>query len=218
MINTFIFDLEGVIIDSRSANQKTWKDFFDHHNIKLSQQEINQITSDVTAEEVIAKYLKPESQEELQELANQRSRLFKHKYQTKISLVPGIKKFLELSYKLNLNLGIATTSKREYVSKSLYIWGLNRYFSAIITKEQVELGKPNPQIYTKAAQALRTTPQQSLVFEDSQSGVIAANQADMKVIFVETSQSAAVLSQELKIEAAIPNFSNQFPHSFLSKV
>ena len=62
--------------------------------------------------------------------------------------------------------------------------GLGPYFSAIITGDQVEHSKPDPEIYLLACQALGTDPEHTIAVEDSRNGILSAHSAGMPVIMV----------------------------------
>jgi beta-phosphoglucomutase len=66
-------------------------------------------------------------------------------------------------------------------------------FEAIIDGSRVSKGKPNPQIFLKAAAGLNAKPEECVVFEDSLAGIQAANAAGMKVVAITTSHPAAEL-------------------------
>ena len=65
---------------------------------------------------------------------------------------------------------------------------VRHYFDVITSSDQVEKGKPAPDVYLKTAQRLNVEPEQCMVFEDSPSGLAAGVAADMKVIVVPQSE------------------------------
>lgn len=81
---------------------------------------------------------------------------------------------------------LATMSHREQASRVLDILNLTICFDFIATRDDVEKGKPDPEIYHLVASSLEVEPEQCLVFEDSVSGVTAALAAGMHVIAVST--------------------------------
>jgi len=71
--------------------------------------------------------------------------------------------------------------------------GVHRYFEVIVTADDVRRGKPDPEVYLRAAAGLRVPPTECLVFEDSVVGVHAARTAGMRVIGLTTAHSAREL-------------------------
>lgn len=87
-------------------------------------------------------------------------------------------------------LALATSSGRYYTSLVLANLGLEKYFDAVVTANDVQQAKPAPDVYLKAAALLETKPAKCLVFEDAAHGVKAAKSAGMKVVAVTTGSSS----------------------------
>jgi HAD superfamily hydrolase (TIGR01509 family) len=102
-----------------------------------------------------------------------------------IPLKPGLMELLQYLAARNIPAGIATSSDREYAAVSLRAAGLDaRRFAHIVTGEQVEKGKPAPDIYLEAARRLGVDPARSLVLEDSDAGIVSASEAGMIAVIV----------------------------------
>jgi beta-phosphoglucomutase-like phosphatase (HAD superfamily) len=97
---------------------------------------------------------------------------------------PGVMELLALLDELGLPHGLATSTRREPALECLLPLGLDLRFSAIVTGDEVEHGKPAPDIYLKAAERLGIDPKHCLALEDSEPGAIAAASAGMRVIIV----------------------------------
>ena len=78
-------------------------------------------------------------------------------------------------------MALATSSPRDKVEQSIGECGLTDYFAAMLTRDDVENCKPDPEIYQKALQKLDLPPEQCLVVEDSSIGIAAAKAAGIKV-------------------------------------
>src|SRR5690606_11962437 len=79
------------------------------------------------------------------------------------------------------------------ITTSLEALGLSRYFSALITAEDVHVGKPDPEVFLLAAAAIARSPEHCIVFEDAPVGIEAARAAGMKVVGVATTHGPDVL-------------------------
>lgn len=84
--------------------------------------------------------------------------------------------------KSNIKMGIASMSSRKNIDLIISKLKMNLFFEVILSGENVTLGKPNPEIYLKAAEKLNLKPNQCLVIEDSFNGSQAAAAAGMKCI------------------------------------
>jgi beta-phosphoglucomutase-like phosphatase (HAD superfamily) len=85
---------------------------------------------------------------------------------------------------------IASSTSRENIDTVLAILGWEARFQAIVSARDVTRGKPDPEVFLKAAHLLEVSPAQCVVFEDAFVGLIAARAARMKCIGVATTHSA----------------------------
>lgn len=86
----------------------------------------------------------------------------------------------------NCKIGLATMSYCEQASRVLEILGLEDIFDFVATRDDVENGKPDPEIYLMVAKELDVIPSECLAIEDSPAGVEAALNAGMQVVAVST--------------------------------
>src|SRR5205814_7593621 len=99
----------------------------------------------------------------------------------RIGLFPSTRSVLEELRQMNLRLAVATSSVSASARPFLDRHALTLLFETIITGEEVEHGKPQPDIYLRAAEKLAVAPDACLVIEDSLSGIAAARAAQMRV-------------------------------------
>lgn len=110
-------------------------------------------------------------------------------YQTKVPLKPGAGEFLKRMEEQGIRMGIATSNSRELALAALDALHIRKYFSAVITSDEVRKGKPEPDVFLKAAEELQVPPEACLVFEDIPNGIRAGKRAGMSVCAVEDSFS-----------------------------
>jgi len=102
-----------------------------------------------------------------------------------IPLKPGLTELLEYLARQGIAVAIATSSDQEYTAFSLKAAGLDiRKFAHVVTGEQVEKGKPAPDIYLEAARRLGVSPARTLAIEDSDAGILSASGAGMISVMV----------------------------------
>ena len=109
-----------------------------------------------------------------------RSRADAHGINTK----PGLLELLAFAEKNNLRVAVATSSDAEYTKFTLGRAGLDDRFEVLVTGDEVQRGKPNPDIYLEAARRLAVEPEQCVALEDSEAGIIAASSAGMVALMV----------------------------------
>ena len=100
-------------------------------------------------------------------------------------------------------MAIGSSTHRLNIETSLEILGLRRHFLALVTAEDVSHGKPDPEVFLKAAAALGKAPSACVVFEDAPVGIEAALAGGMSVVGVSTTHSAAGLSRAHAVVARL---------------
>ena len=119
--------------------------------------------------------------------------------------VPGAPAFVGSVARTGTACAVATSASREDARHVLDALGLADRFGAVVTAEDVSRGKPDPEVYLRAARAIGVAPPACLVFEDAVVGVKAARDAGMRVIGVTTAHSGDEL-RAAGAECAIAHF------------
>lgn len=99
-------------------------------------------------------------------------------------LKPGALELMAELDELGAPYGLATSSRRPWVERHFAAHGLTQRFAAVVTRQDVLNGKPDPEPYLKAAAALGRAPQNVLAIEDSHPGVRAAHAAGCMTVMV----------------------------------
>ena len=99
-----------------------------------------------------------------------------------MSLKSGAKELLQYLTSNNYKIGLATSSKRERAETILEMNNVYQYFDSLTYTNEVKNGKPHPDIFLKASEKLSVSPEECLVLEDSEAGIEAGYQANMRVI------------------------------------
>jgi len=176
-----IFDMDGVIIDSEPLHLKIEREIVEEYGGRLSSKEYEEFvgTSDYHMWSSLKRRynLKP-SVEELIMLKKQRLA----ENIDKIELVDNFFEFMLKLYKREYLLALASSNNRKIINLVMDKFNLNKYIRISISGEEVLKGKPDPEIFLKAAKKLDVSPDCCLVIEDSHAGVQAAKAAGMKCI------------------------------------
>src|SRR5260221_7240673 len=101
--------------------------------------------------------------------------------------IQGLSHFIQKLKEKHIKVALATAANAENRSLILNGLGCHNTFDVIVGDEHIQKGKPDPEIYIKAAEQLHVHPTECLVFEDAPLGVLSAQKAGMKVIGVLTS-------------------------------
>jgi|ERR1043166_2335790 len=117
----------------------------------------------------------------VEELMRRRGEIATEFFANRIGLFPSAKNTLEELRKMNVKLAVATSSVSASARPFLDRHQLTNFFEVIVSGDEIERGKPAPDIYLRAAEKLSITPAECLVIEDSLSGIAAAKAANMPV-------------------------------------
>lgn len=184
MIKGIIFDFDGLIIDTETPQYRVFNDIFLDYDSELPlsiwQLEVGTASTFNSFDLLESQINRKVNQAELRK----RTRM---KIKSALEYAPireGVIEFLNEAKKLNLKIGLASSSNYTWVSNHLKRVGLYHYFECIKTSDDVDKVKPDPDLYIKTAKCLGLRPEQCLAFEDSANGAKAAKDAKMKCIVV----------------------------------
>lgn len=190
MFKAVIFDMNGVIINDERIHQESWRQYCQKHGFSLTEEEFKQKVFGRTEKEILEYLYKREiTPEELQKDSDERVALSIQIFEPQLKIMDGLDTLLENLYQQNIPLAIATSSRNKYLNFILDGLNIRKYFKVIVTAQDITKGKPDPEIYVKAAEQLGINPQDCIVFEDTISGITSAKAAGMKVIGVATTHS-----------------------------
>src|SRR5258707_90052 len=210
----FVFDMDGVIVDTNPYHKIALRQFAEKYGYSLSEEElIKKIYGRTNKEWIPNLFGRSLSVEEVQMFGEEKEKLFRDLYEKDIKEVAGLTRFLEGAQQLNIQMAIGTSAPRSNVDYVLKHTGIGKYFSVILDESHVTHGKPNPEIYINCAVALKFPPSQCIVFEDSLSGVAAARAAGCQVVGVATTHS----SEELGTKVVIKDFTQITPTELIQK-
>ena len=116
-----------------------------------------------------------------EELMRQRGEIAPDFFANRVDLFPSAKTTLEQLREMKLALAVATSSVSASARPLLERTGIRSLFSVVITGDEVQQGKPHPDIYLRAAKKLGISPEACLVIEDSLAGIAAGKAANMRV-------------------------------------
>ena len=178
----FIFDLDGVIVDTAKYHFLAWQKIAQALNINFTHEhnELLKGVSRVRSLDIILELGNVQASQEdkdkwlLQKNEDYLSYLVD---MNESEILPGISKILKFLKEKNQGIALGSASKnaRPILEKT----GIISYFDVIVDGNDVTNAKPDPEVFLKAAQLLNIDPKNAIVFEDSVAGIQAANIAEM---------------------------------------
>lgn len=214
-INAFIFDMDGVLIDSYAMHKKALELTAKEYGFIVSEDEFVSIFGKTSYEGMKSlKYCKDWSDEKIYEFNEKQDGKFRELFKKNPKFIDGALDFIKKLYDKKFLIGIGTSAPRENAIAFVDVIGSNGYFKSIITGDDVKKGKPDPEIYIKCSSALSQKPENCLVFEDSVMGIKSAKSAGMKVIGLTTTHNEKELSEA---DFIINNFKDKRLYDYLEK-
>ena len=191
-----VFDMDGTILDSMGM----WQDIDRRYLARFGKEAPADLQRRIEGFSVpeTARYFKeafgiPDGTDEIIAAWNEMAR---EEYLYVLQLKPGAEEYLRRLHEGGILLGIATTNYRDLTEACLRRLGILDLFDAVVTSAEIEKGKPDPEIFLKAAQAMGLSPGDCIVFEDLPTGLLAGKRAGMKTVAVYDPAAAAVDGQK----------------------
>ncbi len=185
MINTVLFDMDGLLLDTEPLWGESMLRVAKKHGIPIGPDRFKETTGlriYEVCEYWAVKY--PWQGSTATEVADEILDDIIATSKEKGSVLRGVKKALALLKDNNYKIGLASSSSLRMIEELVSHFEIKHYFDAITSADASELGKPHPAVFLDCAAELGSTPLQCAVLEDSVNGMIAGKAARMKVIVV----------------------------------
>jgi HAD superfamily hydrolase (TIGR01509 family) len=176
-----IFDLDGVLADSEPWWNQIDAKLLAEHGISY-RGEYHQNVLGVSYRLAVEFYKNAfHISAPVEELMRRRGQIAIDFFANRVGLFPSAKTTLEQLSEMKLRLALATSSVSASACPFLERTGIRSLFGVVVTGDEVQRGKPHPDIYVQTAKNLGVAPGACLVIEDALAGVTAAKAADMRV-------------------------------------
>lgn len=187
MIKAVIFDMDGLMIDSEPIQSKSFEAVLKEYGVVPEYQKNGLIQILGVHSGGNWQILKDKHQidESVETLLKKKTLAYTDLLKTNITPKQGLIKLLKYLEKESITMAIASSSPLNQIKFILHKLNLSNYFKVVVSGEDVERGKPHPDVFLEAAKQLKTKPEFCLILEDAETGVIAGKAAGMKVIAVQ---------------------------------
>jgi len=194
-LKAVLFDMDGVIIDNLPYHVDAWLLFCERKGIVLTRElfykELNGMNSKDTFEYF---YKREMSSEELYLLEEEKESIYRRFYKDFLQPAEGLISFLNRLKSEQILCALATSAGQGNIDFIVDGLGIRDYFQVIVGGGEVKKGKPDPEIYLKAADQLGVNYADCWVIEDSLQGIKSGKSAGMQVIGITTSHSQEELN------------------------
>lgn len=202
----FIFDMDGTMVDNMMVHHRAWQ-------TKLASVGLNLTLDEVIAQchgrndEILTRLFGDRfSADERRQISQEKEAQYRLTVGGQLKLVDGLPEFLWTAFELGIPMGIGTAANIENVDFVLDTLNIRHFFGAILCERDVVKGKPDPEVFLKAADLLSVPAAQCLVFEDSPTGARAARNAGMNTVILTTTHQQPEFAEFDNVITLVPDY------------
>jgi HAD superfamily hydrolase (TIGR01509 family) len=190
-----LWDVDGTLIDSSEYHWLSWRDALAAEDFSLTREQFA-ATFGQRNDEILRVYFPRYKPEVLARVGDAKERRYRELIRARgIGLLPGVRRWLDKLKRDGWLQAVASSAPRLNLEAIMSALGLEDYFAAVASAEDVTAGKPDPQVFLAAARKLGVAPSSCVVVEDAPAGTEAARRAGM--------HSIGVLSSHGELQADI---------------
>lgn len=185
MIKAVLFDMDGLMFDTEQLNMEAWYTAGAEFGVDFPKDLILKSCGRVSRDTKVlfGEYFGPSFHYESCR-ALQQKHMMELVHNGRLKGKPGLRRLLSFLREQGLKTAVATSSSSARAEEYLRIYGITAFFDAIVGGDMIERGKPDPEIYLKAAEAVGVKPENCLVLEDAPPGLLAASRAGMTPVMI----------------------------------
>lgn len=203
-----LFDMDGVVVDNLPYHVDAWLLFCERNQIPLTREVFYRELNGMNSKDTFEWFYKREmSRAEVEVLEQEKELIYRDFYRDHIQPAPGLLEFLKDLRSHGIKTALATSAGPGNIDFIVDGLGIRDQFDAIIGGAEVRKGKPDPEIYLKAAELVGIEPSACWVIEDSLQGIAAGQSAGMRVVGISTSHTPAELTHTALVR---PDFVDLF--------
>ena len=204
-VKAVIFDMDGTLIESEHIWAKAKKEIAHFAGIKITDDELNQFIGR-GLNDFIDEKIKPKSKEERQNLNKKIQANALENYASKIRVIGGAKDILKAFSLAGIRIAICSSGSMKAIKISLRALNAINLIEVIVSGDNLTIGKPDPLPYLLTLKKLNLKASETIVFEDTTSGLKSATEAGIQTIIVGSHPSDQKFSDSILIEPSLINF------------
>lgn len=207
MLRAIVFDFDGIIVDAEPIHLKAFQEVLGQNGIFLSKEEYYERYLALDDRTLFSNILRERnansSASTIEDLMQRKSQSYEKLIQEGIKIFPGVIDFVDLAHRKYL-LGIGSGALKHEIEFILNYVGIRDRFCVIVSAEDVQKCKPDPEVFLKALLKMNNMlpsssnpilPSECLVIEDSSAGIRAATVAGMRTLAITNSYTGHKLSE-----------------------
>ncbi len=188
-----IFDMDGTLVDNMHVHNDAWETWHQRHGLAFDRERFFRDTAGRANREVVGMVKPGASEHELDTLGLEKEAIYREIYRSQMVPMPGLTALIAACEARGQKMAVATAATPENAALVLDGLDLRRHFVTVVSPSMGYRGKPHPDLFLAAAQAMGLAPGQCVVFEDAPLGIEAARNAGMRAVGVKTMLDDAAL-------------------------
>ncbi len=190
-----LFDMDGVLVPNAPYHLQAWYQFAANHGVVLTEAGyMAHMNGHVAKDSLEFLFERPLSADELATYTEEKEAVYRDLYRTVLATTRGLIPFLDELKAHGVRLAVGTSAPVSNIGFTLDGLGIRSYFDVVVDASMIQRGKPDPEIYLKAAEWVSVPPNRCLVFEDAVAGIEAGIRAGMKVVALATTHTSDELA------------------------
>ncbi|MBS0437559.1 MAG: HAD family phosphatase [Proteobacteria bacterium] len=206
MVQGFLFDLDGTLIDSMPHHHDAWVAWHARRGLSLDADAFFAATAGRANDEILAEMFPAATPAERVAMADEKETLYREIAAQHLKLIEGAQGFVERALAQGLLLAVCTASTPENMALAFARFPIRDWVETVVSPADGLRGKPHPDIFLEAARRLGLAPAQCLVFEDAPLGIEAAHRAGMGAVALTTTLPDSAFAGYPNLLASAPDF------------
>jgi HAD superfamily hydrolase (TIGR01509 family) len=217
MTKTVIFDMDGVIVDTEPVHRYAYFQHFSELNIEVTEEIFTSFTGNSTRNVFQRVKTIFNLEDDVEELILRKRYLFNDAFDHKedLELLEGVEKLIKNLHQNGMQLILASSASKVTIDRVFRRFGLQPYFTHIVSGEDFPKSKPHPAIFEFAASLSIAPKENCIVIEDSTNGVLAAKAAGIYCIGYNSIHSKL---QDLSKADSVINHFNELDYTIISEL
>ena len=189
-----LWDMDGVLVDTGDFHYQSWKETFEELDVPFDKEVFRKTFGMNNAGILEGLFGRKPEPDEVTRISDKKESLFRELIKGKAEPLPGVRSWLKQFQTWNIKQAITSSAPPENIEFLVAELKIGEYFNEIVSGFDLP-GKPNPDVFLKAARKLQILPEKCIVVEDAIAGVEGAKKAGMKCIAVTTTNPASALEK-----------------------
>ncbi len=194
-IKAALIDFDGVLVDTDRSTIEFYNSLLAPKGLRIEEHHLPKKVGRKSYDFLKEIFGDKLSDEEIWEMIELKRKSFVEEMEKYVFPIEDGIEMVKMFKDMGLKTALVSGNSRKMIEKALKVLGMEKHFDCVIAWEDVENKKPHPECYFRACELLRVSPEEAVVIEDSETGILGASNANMLVATVKTPFNLHVLDK-----------------------